>query len=119
MKLIAKDEQTAEGKARGPKSAKLAAGPAVPARTKKSEAARKTEGPKKAAKKPGETGKPFLDVARDYLREVVVELKKVVWPSRKQTLASTGVILVIVGLSGLFLGLVDLMLSKLLHLMVH
>lgn len=120
MKLTAKEEQTSKGKARGAaKAKKSAAGPAAPARPKKADLAKKGDTPKKAVKKSGETGKSFLDTVRDYLREVVVELKKVVWPSRKETMGSTAVILVIVGLTGLFLGFVDLVLSKLLHFLVH
>lgn len=119
MKLIAKEQPTSEGKARAAKAKRSAGAASAPAKAKKAELPKKTDVSKKAVKRSGETGKAFMDVARDYLREVVVELKKVVWPSRKETLSSTGVILVIVGLSGLFLGLVDLVLSKLLHLMVH
>ncbi|MCL5405644.1 MAG: preprotein translocase subunit SecE [Deltaproteobacteria bacterium] len=120
MKLIAKDEQASNGKARnGTKAKRSAARPAVPAKPKKADVARKTDVSKKAVKRSGEAGKTFTDTVRDYLREVVVELKKVVWPSRKDTLGSTAVILVIVCLTAVFLGLVDLALSKLLHFMVH
>jgi preprotein translocase subunit SecE len=120
MKLIAKDEQTSDGRPRGGAKTKRSTPRAeAPARTKKSDLVRKGDASKKVVKKSGEAGKPFMDKARDYLRDVVAELKKVVWPSRKETLGSTAVILAIVGLSGIFLGLVDLVLSKLLHLMVH
>jgi preprotein translocase subunit SecE len=120
MKLIAKDEQTTDGKARGAAKAKgAAAKPALPAKPKKADAAKKAEGSKKAVKKSGEAGKSFIDTARDYLRDVVAELKKVVWPSRKQTLGTTGVVLVIVCLTSLFLGFVDVLFSRLLHFMVH
>ena len=121
MKLIAKDEKTSDVKVRsGAKAKKAAARADAIARPKKSsDPARKTDVSKKAVKKSGERGKAFLDSTRDYLRDVVAELKKVVWPSRKETLGATGVLLVIVSLTGVFLGLVDLMFSKLLHLMVH
>ena len=120
MKLTAKNEQTSDAKPRvGTKAGKPSPRAEATVKAKKADLARKGEGFKKAAKKSGENGKPLIDVARDYLRDVVAELKKVVWPSRKETLGSTAVILVIVALSGLFLGLVDVVLSKLLHLMVH
>jgi preprotein translocase subunit SecE len=120
MRLIAKEEQTADGKSRGPAKAKKAANRAeAPAKAKKADMVRKGEVSKKGAKKSPEAGKPFIDAARDYLRDVVAELKKVVWPTRKETLGSTAVILVIIILSGVFLGLVDTVWSKLLHLMVH
>ena len=47
-----------------------------------------------------------------FLREVRVELKKVTWPSRKQTIGSTVVVLVLVLLISLFLGLVDIGLTN-------
>ncbi len=98
-----------------------AARPARPKKTdavKKTDIVKKTDTPKKAVKKPGETSIAWVDTARNYLREVVFELKKVVWPSRKETMGSTAVVLVIVGLSAVFLGIVDLVLSRLVKLLV-
>ena len=46
-----------------------------------------------------------------FLREVKIELKKVTWPTRKQTMGSTLVVIVLVVIISLFLGLVDLGLS--------
>ena len=57
--------------------------------------------------------KTFIDKGFQFLREVKVELKKVTWPSRKQTMGSTVVVLVIVTIISLFLGLVDAGLSGL------
>jgi preprotein translocase subunit SecE len=48
-----------------------------------------------------------IDKAIQFLREVKVELKKVTWPTRKQTMGSTVVVLVIVTIISIFLGLVD------------
>jgi len=42
-----------------------------------------------------------------FLEEVWSELKKVHWPTPKETYAATGVVLVIVGIVALYLGLVD------------
>ena len=84
-----------------------------PVRAKKTEPAKKT-----VSKKPAESRMVWLETVRDYLREVVVELKKVIWPSRKETMGSTAVVLVIVGLAAVFLGIVDLVLSKLVRLLV-
>jgi preprotein translocase subunit SecE len=53
-----------------------------------------------------------------FLREVRVELAKVTWPSRKEVIASTSVVLVIVFLIAAFLGLVDLGLSKMIKLIL-
>ncbi len=45
--------------------------------------------------------------AKQFLREVKTELKKVAWPSRKDTLSGTAVVLVAVFIIALFLGIVD------------
>ena len=52
---------------------------------------------------------------KQFLREVKTELKKVTWPSRKDTLAGTAVVLVTVFIVGLFLGIVDSLLSHLIQ----
>ena len=57
-----------------------------------------------------------VDTVSQFLREVRVELSKVTWPTRKETIASTSVVLVIVILIAAFLGIVDLGLSKLMRL---
>ncbi len=54
-----------------------------------------------------------------FLREVKVELKKVAWPSRKQTVGSTLVVLVLVFIISAFLGVVDMGLSSLVRLVLH
>jgi preprotein translocase subunit SecE len=59
-----------------------------------------------------------VNTVKQFLREVRVELAKVTWPSRKDTIASTSVVLVIVILIAAFLGLVDLGLSKLMRLLL-
>ncbi len=59
--------------------------------------------------------KNFFDKGVQFLREVKVELKKVTWPSRKQTLGATAVVLVIVTIIAVFLGLVDAGLSGLIR----
>jgi preprotein translocase subunit SecE len=51
--------------------------------------------------------------AKQFLREVRTELKKVTWPSRKDTLSGTAVVLVAVFIIALFLGVVDSGLSNL------
>ena len=48
-----------------------------------------------------------------FLREVKTELKKVAWPNKRQTVQSTGVVLVLVGIVSIFLGLVDWVLAYL------
>lgn len=53
-----------------------------------------------------------------FLKEVRFELKRVTWPSRKETLAGTMVVLVIVLITAFFLGIVDIGLSKLIKLVL-
>jgi len=55
----------------------------------------------------------YVDQALQFLREVKVELKKVAWPSRKQTMGSTIVVIILVLLVSFFLGIVDVGLSSL------
>lgn len=50
--------------------------------------------------------------SQQFLREVKTEVKKVSWPTRKDTINSTSVVLITVLLIALFLGLIDLGLSK-------
>ena len=50
-----------------------------------------------------------------FFQEVMAELRKVHWPSRKETYAATAVVLVVVGLVALFLGVVDLALSTIIQ----
>ena len=79
---------------------------------------KKAETAKKPVKKQAESRMAWVGTVREYLREVVYELRKVVWPSRKETMGSTAVVLVIVGLSAVFLGIVDFILSRLVRALV-
>jgi preprotein translocase subunit SecE len=49
---------------------------------------------------------------RAFLSDVRVELKKVNWPSRQDTLNSTGVVLVVVFIISFYLGFIDILLSR-------
>jgi preprotein translocase subunit SecE len=60
----------------------------------------------------------YVNVAIQFLREVRVELKKVTWPSRKQTVGATTVVLLLVILVSVFLGIVDFGLSSLIRLVI-
>ena len=53
-----------------------------------------------------------------FLREVKIELKKVIWPTRKQTIGSTLVVIVLVMIISFFLGIVDISLSSLISLIL-
>ena len=59
--------------------------------------------------------KNFIQKSVQFLREVKIELKKVTWPSRKQTMGSTLVVIILVVIISLFLGVVDFGLSSLMQ----
>ncbi|GAB4421300.1 MAG: preprotein translocase subunit SecE [Thermodesulfovibrionales bacterium] len=50
---------------------------------------------------------------REFFREVKIEIKKVVYPSREELIGSTWVVIITVIVISIFLGIVDLGLSKL------
>jgi len=47
----------------------------------------------------------------EYLSEARFELRKVIWPTRQETIRGTGVILVVVVIMSLLLGLIDFILG--------
>ena len=55
---------------------------------------------------------------KNFFREVKVELKKVVFPSREDVIGSTKVVLVLVIIIAVFLVLIDMVLSKLIGMVV-
>jgi preprotein translocase subunit SecE len=59
--------------------------------------------------------KSIIDRIRQFLRESKVELKKVTWPTPKEALASTSVVLAVVVIISIFLGLVDFGLTKIIR----
>ncbi|MBF0226662.1 MAG: preprotein translocase subunit SecE [Desulfobacterales bacterium] len=61
----------------------------------------------------------FVLRALQFLREVKIELKKVAWPDRKQTIGSTAVVIVFVFILSLFLGIVDMSLSSIIRLILR
>jgi preprotein translocase subunit SecE len=68
---------------------------------------------------PDKTKTNFFNSTVQFLREVKVELKKVTWPSRKQTIGSTVVVIVLIILISLFLGSVDIGLSSLIRVVLQ
>jgi preprotein translocase subunit SecE len=53
-----------------------------------------------------------------FIESVKVELGKVTWPTRKETVATTGVVITIVFLISIYLGACDIVLSKLMRLVL-
>ena len=52
-------------------------------------------------------------VSVQFLREAKSELQKVTWPTPKQTIASTSVVIVVVLIVSLYLGFLDMILTRL------
>ncbi len=77
--------------------------------------------PKKSSSISQSTGKwqGYLDKTLQFFREVKIELKKVTWPSRNQTIGSTVVVILLVIIISSFLGLVDVSLSNLVRVVLH
>lgn len=95
------DKKVAPAKSAGQEPKKKPAPPA-----KKSSAERNTVFSK---------GEALIQSGIQFLREVQVELKKVTWPTRRQTIGSTVVVIVLVILISLFLGAADMGLSSLMR----
>jgi preprotein translocase subunit SecE len=54
----------------------------------------------------------------DFLQEVRVELGKVVWPSRQQTIQLTTVVILVTIVMGIFIGIIDYGLTQLTTLLL-
>ena len=106
-----------EAKKSGVKKAALDGGPAKVAPTKQTTPPKKqSAGTSLPAAKPKDN--IFTQTAR-FLREVKIELKKVTWPTRKQTIGSTAVVIALVMLISLFLGFVDFGISSLIRIVLQ
>jgi len=57
--------------------------------------------------------KDVVPHSREFLSEVVSELRKVHWPTRQETMAATVVVIVVVLIVSLWLGMVDGVISLL------
>jgi preprotein translocase subunit SecE len=53
-----------------------------------------------------------------FLKEAKIELRKVTWPTPRQTLASTSVVIIVVIIVSIFLGIVDFGLAKAIRLVL-
>ena len=74
--------------------------------------AKKAKKPKKVKKADDSSTNPIVYVIT-YLRQVVAELRKVIWPNRKQMGSYTSVVLAFLVFMVTLIGLVDLGLAKL------
>ena len=64
------------------------------------------------------TKKKFFTRIADWFRGMKSELKKVVWPTAKQTMNNTGVVLAVCAASAIVLGGFDWLASKLIEVLI-
>ncbi|MCF8721754.1 preprotein translocase subunit SecE [Nitrospina gracilis] len=60
----------------------------------------------------------MLAKSKEFLSGVKAEVKKVTWPARKEAVGGTMVVFVVVAFIGLFLWIVDTILSKIVEGMI-
>ena len=54
----------------------------------------------------------MLQKIQAFFQEVGVELRKVSWPTRQQTVSATGVVITVAFIVAFFLGIVDIVLAR-------
>ena len=62
--------------------------------------------------------KGLVEKVKQFYMEVRIELKKISWPLKKETVASTSVVLIIVLIISFFLGVADMVLSRLIRIIL-
>ncbi len=62
--------------------------------------------------------KELFEKLKIFIDESVVELKKVTWPPKKESLKASYAVIIFVIVLGIFLGIVDFLLAKLVNWMV-
>ena len=55
----------------------------------------------------------MINKVKDFFKEVKIEMKKVVFPSKDELIGSTWVVIIVVLIISMFLGIVDFGLSRL------
>jgi preprotein translocase subunit SecE len=80
--------------------------------SKKAKKGQKSEKAKKSKKSGDRSANPFLFIY-NYLKQVVAEMRKVIWPNRKQMLTYTSVVLGFLAFMVALVGLTDFGLTKL------
>ncbi len=51
-------------------------------------------------------------ISKNFATDIIEELKKVTWPSRKETVRLTSIVLLISLIIGLYIGIIDVLLTK-------
>ena len=102
----------------GVESKKAALPPVSPKEVTKKKTTFQSKAVTKTRSEPGKI-KTYIDKGLQFLREVKIELKKVTWPTRKQTIGSTVVVIILVMIISLFLGVVDIGLSSIVRVVLQ
>lgn len=116
FEIMAKSKKKKKKKSAAPAQAAADKSQAVAVAVAESKVSKKRKAVAKPSVKERTSG--TIETIRQFLREVRIELSKVTWPTRKDTIASTSVVLVIVFLIGAFLGIVDLGLSRVMRILL-
>lgn len=61
----------------------------------------------------------FVTRIREFVQDVLVEFRKVTWPTRQELINSTAVVIVVTVVLAFFLGGVDIVLTKLVERILH
>ena len=62
--------------------------------------------------------KEVMQKLTQFIKEAKIELKKVTWPTPKQTMASTAVVIILVLILSVILGIIDFALAKVVKLIL-
>lgn len=60
----------------------------------------------------------MVEKVKKYLNDVTLELKKVSWSTRDELMASTTAVLILVIILAIFIGICDVILSKIVNLVI-
>ncbi|MEI7905519.1 MAG: preprotein translocase subunit SecE [Candidatus Firestonebacteria bacterium] len=60
----------------------------------------------------------MLKRIKQFIAETVTEMKKVSWPSREELIGSTVVVFAVVAILSLYIGVLDVAISKILEIIV-
>jgi preprotein translocase subunit SecE len=56
--------------------------------------------------------KPAITMNQNFVSDLIEELKKVTWPSRKETIRLTTIVIVISLIIGIYIGIIDILMAK-------
>lgn len=53
-----------------------------------------------------------ISIRQNFASELITELKRVTWPTRKETIRLTAIVIVISLIIGVYIGIIDILLAK-------